>query len=349
MSPLRIAVLGCGFWSRFQIPAWLELPDVKVVAVSDPVLDRAQAMAERFRIPGCYQSPESLIEEIHPDVFDIITSPETHPKMVAIAATHRIPAICQKPLASDFATALAMVDQCRSAGIPLFVHENFRWQLPIRELHRVLQTEQIGSPFRARIDFNSSFPVFENQPSLKELDQFILADLGVHILDVVRFLFGEATNLLCHTRRIQQDIKGEDVATLLLEMEDGMAVTCNLSFASRTEYERFPETYIFIEGEQGSIELGPDFWIRVTTKNGTQSKRYPSPLYSWADPSYALVHASIVECHRNLLEGLRGSGTAETTGVDNLRTLQLVYGAYKSALLHEVIATDRTELSKYAN
>lgn len=306
-------------------------------------------MAERFRIPASYQSPEALVEELHPELLDIITSPETHPEMVAVAATHGIAAICQKPLANDFATALAMVDKCRSAGVSLFVHENWRWQLPIRAVQRVLQTQQIGMPFRARIDFNSSFPVFQNQPFLKELDQFILADVGVHILDVVRFLFGEAANLLCRTRRIHQDIKGEDVATLLLEMENGMAVNCNLSYASRTENERFPETYIFIEGEQGSLELGPDFWIRVTTNDGTLSKRYPSSVYPWADPGYALIHASIVECHRNLLGALRGAGAAETTGVDNLRTLQLVYGAYESARLDQVIPIDRTQLSKYVD
>lgn len=50
---------------------------------------------------------------------------------------------------------------------------------------------------RARIDYANSFPVFDNQPALKKLEQFILADIGTHILDVSRFLFGEATELFC--------------------------------------------------------------------------------------------------------------------------------------------------------
>ncbi len=54
------------------------------------------------------------------------------------------------------------------------------------------------------------------------------------------------------------------------------------------ERERFPETFIFIEGDQGSLELGPDFWVRLTTREGTTLTRCPPPRYSWADPAYVL-------------------------------------------------------------
>lgn len=150
-------------------------------------------------------------------------------------------------------------------------------------------------------------------------------------LDVARFLFGEARRLVCQTRTVNPDIAGEDVATVLLEMKNGMTVTCNLSFASRIEVDRFPETFILVEAARGSAALAPDFSIRLTDSEGTFLKRCPSPIYRWADPDYALVHASIVECHRNLRNGLLGIEDAETTGADNLRTLELVFGAYKSA------------------
>ena len=101
-----------------------------------------------------------------------------------------------------------------------------------------------GKPFRAHVDFSSSFPVFDNQPFLRELEQFILSDMGVHILDVVRFLFGEADWLVARVQRINPGIKGEDVATVFLQMANGMTVTCTLSYASRLERERFPEAFI---------------------------------------------------------------------------------------------------------
>jgi hypothetical protein len=34
------------------------------------------------------------------------------------------------------------------------------------------------------------------------------------------------------------------------------------------EHDRFPETYILVEAESGSAELGPDYWLRVTTGAG---------------------------------------------------------------------------------
>ena len=331
MKNLRVAVVGCGFWSRFQVPAWQEFSDVDCIAVCD--LDEAKAhhTAGTFGIKHFYSDAAEMIREQRPDVLDVVTSPSTHRQMVELAASTKTPVICQKPMTNDFAEAKEMVRLCQEAQIPFFVHENWRWQRPIRELKKTLDSASIGPPFRARIDFNTSFPVFTNQPFLRELRQLILADVGTHILDVARFLFGEAKRLVCQTRSVNPGIAGEDVATVLLEMKNGMTVTCNLSFASCTEIERFPETFILVEAARGSVTLAPDFSIRVTDAEGTFSRRCPSPIYRWADPDYALVHASIVECHRNLRNGLLGIEAAETTGVDNLRTLELVFGAYESA------------------
>jgi predicted dehydrogenase len=336
-APLRIAVLGCGFWSRFQIPAWHEIEHVCCVAVCDVDAEKSRATATRFNIPESYTDPAELMERVRPDVVDIVTSPETHAELVELASSQGIATICQKPMATDLTTAEKMVRSCIERNILFFVHENWRWQNPIRELKRVLDSGEIGLPFRARIDFNCSFPVFENQPSLRELSELILADLGVHLLDTIRFLFSEAERLTCQIHQVTSGIAGEDVATVLLAMENGMSVCCNLSFASRLESERFPETFIVVEGEKGSVELAPDYWVRTTNYQETRAARHPPKFYPWADPSYALVHASIVECHRNLAGALRGTGRGETTGADNLQTLRLVFAAYESARAQQTI------------
>jgi D-apiose dehydrogenase len=337
MTPLRIAVLGCGFWSRFQIPAWLEIEDVRCVAVCDVDPEKSRATAARFNIPESYTDPAELIAKVRPDAVDIVTSPETHAELVELTSAQGVATICQKPMSTDLATGEKMVRTCSERTIPFFVHENWRWQNPIRELKRILDSGEIGQPFRARLDFNCSFPVFENQPSLRELPELILADLGVHLLDTVRFLFSEADCLTCHIHRVTAGIAGEDVATVLLAMENGMTVSLNLSFASRLESERFPETFIIVEGDKGSVELAPDYWIRRTNEKETRAARYPAKFYSWADPNYALVHASIVECHRNLAGALRGTCQGETTGADNLKTLRLVFAAYESARAQQTV------------
>jgi predicted dehydrogenase len=230
-----------------------------------------------------------------------------------------------------------MLAACRRAQVPLLVHENWRWQTPLRELRNVLSSGVIGRVFRARVTYSNSFPVFDNQPFLKDLDQFILTDIGTHILDATRMLFGEARSLYCRTARVHPGIRGEDVATVMLGMECGATVTCEMSYASRVEHDRFPETYVHVEGERGSAELGPDYWIRVTTAEGTLARRFPPPFYAWADPRYALAQVAGVACNQNLLAALRGSSPAETTGEDNLKTLELVFGSYDSARTAEVV------------
>ncbi|MDQ3815307.1 MAG: Gfo/Idh/MocA family oxidoreductase [Armatimonadota bacterium] len=337
-SNLRFAIFGTGFWSRFQLAAWRELQGVECVALYNRTRAKAEALAREFGVPSVYDDAEELLSREQLDFIDVITDVNTHSEFVYLAAAYGLPVICQKPMAPSLAMAKQMVATCRDAGVPFFVHENWRWQTPIRQLKRVLDEGHIGNVFRARIDFINGFPVFANQPFLRDLEQFILTDIGSHILDVARFLFGEAHSLYCQTRRVHTHIKGEDVATVMMEMGEGATVLCQIAYAeNHLEHDRFPETFIFVEGERGSVELAPDYWIRVTTQEGTHAKRYPPPHYAWADPAYDVVQSSIVPCNANLLQALRGAGPAETTGEDNLKTVQLVFASYDSAASGRVI------------
>ncbi|HLY35193.1 MAG TPA: Gfo/Idh/MocA family oxidoreductase, partial [Candidatus Limnocylindria bacterium] len=284
-----------------------------------------------------YAEAEELFDREKPDFVDIVTGVDSHRALVLQAAERRIPVICQKPMAPSLAEAAEMVRACEDAQVPFFVHENWRWQAPVRALKAELGAGRIGTPFRARLTFSSSFPVFDNQPFLKTLDRFILTDVGSHVLDVARFLFGEAETLTCVTRRVRNDIRGEDVATVLLRMAGGIAVTVELSYASRLRGERFPETFVTVEGSAGSLEVARDCVLHATTAAGTFTRRCPPPRFAWADPAYDLVHASIAPCNADLLGALRGERGAETTGADNFQTVRLVFAAYHSATTGETV------------
>jgi D-apiose dehydrogenase len=338
--PLRFAVFGCGFWARFQIAGWREVGGVELAALYNRTRSKAEALAARFGLAAsaCYDDAEALLQSVPLDFIDIITDVDTHARFVELAARHRVPVICQKPMAPDLKTAERMVTACRRARVPFMIHENWRWQHPLRELKKALQDRRLGKPFRGRITFSNSFPVFDNQPFLKELEQFILTDIGSHILDTARFLFGDARSLCGVTQRVNPGIRGEDVATVLAVMGDGVTVTCEMSYASRLENERFPQTYVVVECERGSVELGPDFWLRVTTRAGTTARQCVPPHYAWADPAYDLVHSSIVPCNANLLAALRGTAPAETSAEDNLKTVRMVFGAYRAAKRGQAVA-----------
>lgn len=333
---LRGVIIGTGFWSNFQIPAWRELPGVTITALYNRTFEKAKTIGEKFGIGNIYDNAETLLEKERPDFVDIITGVDTHPHFAKLAAERNIDVICQKPMAPSLAMAEEMVQACAANNVRLFIHENFRWQLPIRRLKEALDAGTIGRPFKARVSFCSAFPVFDNQPFLRALDHFILTDIGSHVLDICRFLFGEAKKLFCLTQQVNAGIKGEDVANVLMEMQSGLHCYAEMSYASIMEKEAFPQTLVFIEGEKGSLHLTNDFELKIIKQNGTTSTVIQPVMYSWLDPAYAVVHSSIVDCNRNILQGLEG-GNAETTGDDNLKTVRLVWASYESAATGKAI------------
>lgn len=337
-KPLRFALFGADFWAPYQLAAWQELAGVECVAIYNRTRVKAEKVARQCGIPAVYDHAEELLQREQVDFIDIVTSYFVSHQFVALGAQYRVPVISQKPMAPTLALGEQMVATCRDAGVPLYIHENWRWQAPLRACKHILETGVIGVPFRARITMVSGFPVFINEPHLKELEEFLLLDMGTHTLDVARFFFGEADSLYCQNARIHPDIKGEDVSTLLLKMGGKTTVTVEMGYPENyLEKDPFPQTLVYIEGDKGTLEIDADYRIHSTTAAGTTINRFTPHHYRWADPHYDVVHASIVDCNANLLQALRGEGPAETTGEDNLQTLRLVFAAYDSARTDQVI------------
>jgi predicted dehydrogenase len=339
-NTLKFAVFGAGFWANYQISAWKQVGGVELLAICDPDKEKAKNMAQKHGIPKVYTEAESLFEQEKLDFVDIISSIPSHAPLVKAAAKAGVHVICQKPMAEDYATCQSMVKACEEAGIKYFIHENFRFQTPIRECKKLMEEGKIGTPFRARMTFCSGFPVFDNQPALAELDRFIIMDLGVHILDMSRFLFGDVEKLYCQTQKINPSIKGEDVATTLLTMKNGVDCFVEVSYASQLEQETFPQTLILIEGNKGSIRLDYNHHITLTQKGqGSQKIKADPPQYGWADPDYALIHSSVVTCNQSILDAMLDRAPAETSGHDNLKTMELVFLSYKSSDNNKVLFT----------
>jgi D-apiose dehydrogenase len=333
MPDLRFALFGAGWFARFQLGAWCELKGVKCAAIYNRTLDKARKLADEFGVPNVYDDPEELLKNEKLDFIDLVTHQSTLSGFVFMAARHRMPVICQKPMALSVAVAKEMVAACKKARVPLFVHENWRWQAPIRKLKEVLDSGAIGRVFYGRVSRMVGYPVFVNEPALKEMKRFVIADMGIHLLDVSRFLFGEADTVYCRTHRVHPDIKGEDVAFVMLKMKKtAETVLIEVGFPETPrEREVYPETLIFVEGDRGTAEVTRDFGVRFTTNKGTVAGRYPPKKYPWSDPRRHLVSSSIVSCNEQFLKAFQGKGRAETTGEDNLKTIMLTYAAYESA------------------
>ncbi|MFC2123207.1 Gfo/Idh/MocA family protein [Bacteroidota bacterium] len=338
MTKIKIAVFGCGFWSKFQIGGWFELPDAEVVALYNRTFSRAEERAREFSIDHYYDDAEKLLIE-HPevDVVDIITDVDTHEKFVTLAAKYKKDVICQKPMAPDYEAAKRMMDVTRKAGIRYYIHENYRWQPQFRRVKEILDTGIIGEIFKCKTYFLTAFPVFETQPFLAQLERFALTDQGSHQFDVLRYFFGEARSLYCVTQQVNAGIRGEDVATTVIKMKSGVTCVQEISFSSILEKEVFPQTLLLIEGSKGSVRLDPDMVLHTTTKEGTTTESVPLKKYKWQTDRLTNEPPSIVACNEDILQDLLGKEKAETTGSDNMKTVELVFAAYESARNNKVI------------
>lgn len=328
--PFRFGVIGCGFFAQTQMFAWREIKEVELVAVCDIDPARAEQAAREFGAPRFYTDAGQMLDSESLDFVDIVTTPPSHRPLVELAAGRGVDVICQKPMAWSMEDGRAMVAACRQAGIRFMVHENWRWQTPIREFKRRLDEDVIGRPFFGRVSFRSDFDPFPGQAWLRETPRFVIIESGIHQLDTTRFLFGEARSLFCQTGRMNPTIKGEDVATILLGMGD-MTCIVDLSFATVTEHQTFPQTFITAEGPKGVLYLGADYRLYLTRPGSMEVRTLPDPEHAWTDRPWHVMQDSALHIQRHWVDCLQTGQTPENSGEDNLRSLELVFGAYESA------------------
>ncbi|RJL20419.1 Gfo/Idh/MocA family protein [Paracoccus siganidrum] len=328
---LKGALIGCGFFARNQMHGWAGIDGVRITALCDRDEARRAETAARFGVRRHYADAAEMLAAEDLDFVDIATTVAAHRPLVEMAAAAGLHAICQKPFAETMTDARAMVAAFDRTGKVLMVHENFRWQSPVRAAIEEVRAGAVGRPFFGRVSFRSGYDVFSGQPYLATDPRFIIQDLGIHILDIARALFGDVANLSATTRRINPRIRGEDVATILLEHAGGATSVVDCSYATRRQPETFPQTLLEIDGDAGTLRLEAGYRL-VIQKNGTEETRDVSPpLLSWAERPWHNIQESVQTIQQHFVDCLRDGVQPETSGHDNLKTLELVEAAYRSA------------------
>jgi len=330
-SELRGALIGCGFFAQNHLHAWREIDGVRLVAVCDQDLQKARQAGADFEVPGVYADAAALFARERLDFVDIATTMSSHRALVELAARHRVPVIVQKPFAPTWADCVAMVQACRQAGVPLMVHENFRFQAPMLAVRRVLQSRVIGTPTFARISFRTGYDIYGKQPYLAKEERFILLDLGIHLLDLARVFLGEVATVQCLMQSVRPGLLGEDMATVLLRHSGGATCVVDCSYASKVWPDLFPQTLVTVEGTRGSIALRQDFKLDVMSDGRAHTEDVSTPLRAWTSQPWHVAQESVLNTQRHWVESLRRGAEPEVSGADNLKTCALVEAAYESA------------------
>ncbi len=339
---MRGGLIGCGFFARNHLAAWRDLGVDMVLCDRD--VGKAQALASEFGAPAVYGDAAPMIAAERLDFVDIVTTVESHRPLVELCAAARLPMVCQKPFAADLPDGRDMVMAARDAGVPLLVHENFRWQKPMLALSQVVGAGEIGTPSFARISFRHAFDIYRNQPYLATEPRLALVDVGVHVLDLARFFLGDVTRYYCRTQRLNPRVRGEDAANLLLDHSSGAVSSVEISFFSHLDPDPFPQTLVRVEGSEGTAELLPGYRLVVTRGGRSETHDVEPPVPAWGQRPWHLIQDSVVALQRHWLTCLRDGVEPRPSGADNLRTLELVYGAYDSAERGVALTTSLDEV-----
>jgi predicted dehydrogenase len=327
----RAGVIGCGFFANNHLHAWKQIEDVDLVAVCDIDRIKADRAANKFGVPKRYDDVSAMLMSEQLDFVDIVTTMPTHRPIAELVASHRVPMIVQKPFAPTIEDCQAIVKAAAEANVPLMVHENFRFQTPIKAVREVLDSGVIGAPFFGRITWRTAFDVYANQPYLLEEERFLLLDLVIHLFDVDRFLFGEVNQLTCRTQSIKPGLKGEDAATILLGHENGVTSIVDATYSSKRDPDPFPETLIEIDGTLGSVRLDHGCKLTVVSPRGTEERVVEPVMLDWAEKPWHGIQESVLRTQEHWVDCLDQGREPDTSGADNLKTYALSEAAYVSA------------------
>ena len=292
---------------------------------------KARAAADKFGVKSWYKDAETMLKQEKLGLVDIVTRVETHRDVVSQAIRHRVPIIVQKPFGPDLAACRAMADEAQRAGVFLAVHENFRFQVPMRRIAELLRAGAIGTPSWGRVSFRTGYDIYKGQPYLANEERFVLIDLGVHVLDLARVFLGEVEQLSAELQRRNPDVRGEDTATMLLRHKSGAVSIVECTYESRRLPDVFPETLLEIEGPKGAIVLKPGSVLDVTIAGKTTTHDVDAPVLNWAERPWHIIQESVVATCEHMLEALRAGRAADTAALDNVRTFTLVEAAYQAA------------------
>lgn len=327
---LKGLLVGCGFFARNHLHAWSEIDGAGIAAVCDRDAARSQAYGADFSVPA-WQDAAAALSSGAFDFVDICTTMETHEELVALAVDNRVPVIVQKPFAPDIDTCRRIAAYAAAAGVPVMVHENFRFQKIFRRIRAILDSGEIGDLTFGRLSWRNAVDVYTNQPYVVETRRFMIMDVGIHMLDLARFLFGDAGDVSCFTQSVRPGLAGEDAATILLRHDNGATSIVDVSYAAHRYPDPFPQTLGEIEGRLGTIEIVEGGVLVIHSDGQQRRETIAADERSWTSSPWTQIQDSVPRTQQHFIDRLRAGTGFETSAGDSLKTYALAEAAYRSA------------------
>jgi predicted dehydrogenase len=223
MNKIKTAVVGVGIYGRHHINAYLNNPDVRLVAVCDSDAERCDRVADELDIMG-YTSLQALLDEEDVDVVSIATSDPYHKEPALQAIAHGKHVLIEKPLATSVADCREIIDATGQHGVTVGVDFHKRWDPATVRVRMATQEASAGKIIRGYISMDDVIAVPTEWLGWAAQSSPVWF-LGSHCFDLVRHISGQEVKSVyaAGQKRLLAgwDIDTWDSVQSILVMEDG--------------------------------------------------------------------------------------------------------------------------------
>ncbi|QEX16564.1 oxidoreductase [Hypericibacter terrae] len=343
----KIGCIGAGFIMADVHLASYHEAGFPVVAIASRTKAKAADVAKRWNIGTVHDTPETLIEDPRVEILDIAYPPDQQPDLIrhALKQKHIKAILAQKPLAMTFEEAKRIAAECKAAGKVLSVNQNMRFDQSMRVLKQILDKGSLGTPVLATIEMRA---IPHWQPFLHEYDRLTLLNMSIHHLDVLRFLFGDPSDIYTAVRSDPRTTfpHRDGITVSTMTFPSGlMAVSMEDVWSGPREEGYESDIYIKwrVEGTEGVAQgtIGwPDYpkgspsTLRYCSKKATGGK--------WVQPTWSTMW--FPNAFKGVMEQLQYALKTNTRplleGQDNVKTMALIEAGYRSMAERRAVRLD---------
>ncbi|HEX2198751.1 MAG TPA: Gfo/Idh/MocA family oxidoreductase [Burkholderiales bacterium] len=313
---MKVACLGMGWWSDVLADAIQRSGKLTIAACFSRSKDKREKFAARYGCKAAGSYDEILADKSIEAVIN--TTPNaTHLETTRAAAAAGKHVFLDKPIANTIADARAITQACREAKVVLALgyqrrrESHFRYiKQRIQEFGKLVNAEaNISRDRLGQIDLNSWRYTAEGMPG------GVMLQIGIHYTDVLEYLLGPVKAVSGRFVRLVLPGDNPDVASLILEHENGALSTLNASYASASEY------YLMnLYGKEASAYYDLHQGLRIL-KRGSKAST-PVPTHK-NDP--------IVEELEEFARAVRGETEPEMDGERSTASLAVILAGIRSA------------------
>jgi UDP-N-acetyl-2-amino-2-deoxyglucuronate dehydrogenase len=330
-DPFRIALVGCGRIAQKHFDVFEQLPEFQLCAVCDIVPERAQAAAERYKVPA-FNDYEALLDRAQPQVVAICTPSGLHPAQGIAAASRGVHVVSEKPMATRLRDADALVEACDRARVHLFVVKQNRLNPPIQLLRRAMDKDRFGRLYMvsARVLWARPQAYYDSARwrGTWEFDGGAFMNQASHYIDLVQWLAGPVESVIAKTATLARRIESEDTGAAILRFRNGAIGVIEVTMLT---WPRNLEGSITIIGEKGTARVGGTAVNRIEAwqfadyddddKLVEAAQQNPPTVYGFGHKPY----------YENVVKVLRGEAEPDTDGRHGRKSLELILAIYESA------------------